>query len=379
MNDVKMRFFEDIEKIRGFACILVLMQHILHQCPIVLMHLMLPDFCKIGSGAVNIFFAISGFLITLSLMDKIESLRGDTFLSRLINAKPMLVSFYKRRFFRIVPVLLTVIILIGFFLLLTEDDLSWLPALLRTPFEVLCGVYNNAVELFVKNEKIHSFGMGPMWTLAVESQFYLFWPLVLIFCKNNNSRAVVSLVLGILFMIVVRPVCTGIFGFKYYMTHYNVSELFFGSFFAFLYDGKVENNINKKTFNLLAIILMLVIWWYPGAINDQIFYSNIVVTFASVLLVMMVIFCDGNLRLPILDSILRYLGKISYSFYVVQLFLAQVVIYFTNSIYFPKESFSTYEFICYQFIIYVMVLMIGSWLLYTFVEKPARSLGDSRK
>ncbi len=58
MSDNK--FLDDIGRLRGFACILVFIQHIMWIAPYNFLVQSLPSWLSIGSGAVHVFFAISG-------------------------------------------------------------------------------------------------------------------------------------------------------------------------------------------------------------------------------------------------------------------------------------------------------------------------------
>jgi peptidoglycan/LPS O-acetylase OafA/YrhL len=333
-----------------------------------------PSFLLFGSGAVHIFFAISGFIITLSLKAKFSSLPDGLFLDRLLAARKILLSFYKRRFFRIFPVMILVVILLGIFYCATENDLSWTSSLLRAPFEILFGSYSNSVELFVSQEKIHVGGIGPFWTLAIEAQFYILWPVVLLMCKNNNARALVSLCLGCFFLFIVNPLSVAFWGKKYYLIHNNVSELLLGSFFAFLYREEYSFAFSKKIAMLTSSILALLIWFYPSTVNAS-YFTGTIISLASVFIVVLAAFAEGSFAIPLLGKIFDFLGSRSFSFYALQLLLMNIVVWYTNSIYFPKESFSEYEFLFYQFIMLLALLLAIVELAYRFVEKPARQFG----
>ncbi|MDR0580665.1 MAG: acyltransferase [Holosporaceae bacterium] len=375
---MKIKFFDDIERLRGFACILVLIQHIAWACPLRFVYNIVPQCLLVGSGGVHLFFAISGFVVTLSLRDQLNSLANNVFLDRLLSAKELLLSFYKRRFFRIYPVVFFVMTLMCVFLNFAEDDLSWMSSFLRTPAEIFFGVYNNSAELFSGKERIHFGGLGPFWTLAVETQFYILWPIALLACKADNARAIVSLFLGVLFLTVIQPTLVAFYGFKYYAIYNGVSELFLGAFLAFLYERDSIEETSSKTAKLAATILALIIWFYPNAMKQE-FYVTVVVSSASVLLVAMAVFVKGSFRIPLLHYAFSFLGRRSFSFYAVQLLTANIIVFYTNSIYFPNESFSEYEFYCYQFIMFLVALFALTELTYRFIEKPFRRYGQGNQ
>jgi peptidoglycan/LPS O-acetylase OafA/YrhL len=110
-----------------------------------------------GWIGVQLFFALSGFLITGGLLD---TQRAANYFR----------AFYARRALRILPLYYTVLIV----LLMVVPALHLAPTLLRaTPKEQL------SLWLFTVNwTHAAPYGFAHFWSLAVEEQFYLFWPFV---------------------------------------------------------------------------------------------------------------------------------------------------------------------------------------------------------
>lgn len=380
--DRNLKFFDDIERLRGFACILVLVQHLVWICPYTFVIRTLPSWLFVGYGAVRIFFAISGFVITLSLMNKFGK-GDDPFIDKISAAKDWLLTFYKKRFFRIFPVVFTVLIIFGIFLLLTFKDLSWISPLLRAPFEIFFGTFNNIVELHWGNvsvneafDKVYGSGIGPLWTLAIDSLFYMIWPIVLLALQNNSQRAMVSLGLGLLFACMVSPLNYSYLGYHYYWTVNNIAELFFGAFLAFVYAKTGVSN--KKCNKFIPAIAALGVWIYPSLTHTYyLFCENIITTFLCVSVVAICVFFEGSFDFPLLGKAFKFLGKRSYSFYAIQLTLASIVVWFTDSIYFPKEWFSDSQtsFYTWQFVIFIVLLFAVTEVLFRLVEVPFRKLG----
>jgi peptidoglycan/LPS O-acetylase OafA/YrhL len=324
---------------------------------------------------MRIFFAISGFVVTLSLKKKLESISGEQFIDRLNSARSMLYSFYRNRFFRIFPVVFILLLTIFIFLSFTEGSMNFAVPLVRSFVDVFFGVYNYSIGAYQEMEKIHDWGVGPLWTLAIEGQFYLLWPIILLLCKNDNVRCIVSLGLGCLFLLIIQPMVSYFWGVSYYSTYNNLAELFLGSFFAFIYKEDVGKNANRGAGILAAVIMALAIWYYPSSLDRNVFFSKMMLSIISVSLVVLCVFVKGSFNPPLLGRILKHLGSRSYSFYVIHLFIANVTVWYVNSIYFPKESFSTYDFYKYELIIGTVSALVLAEILYRFVEKPLRNFG----
>jgi peptidoglycan/LPS O-acetylase OafA/YrhL len=134
----------ELDGIRGFAIIIIIFHHF--------NYINMRYFEGRGFLAVDVFFALSGFLITqilLSYREKGVKLR----------------KFYLRRIARLYPVLLLSVIGLTFFL---RDNLYFLD---RTP--------SIASVLYIKNFFPWGGVFGPMWSLSAEEQFYLIFPVIL--------------------------------------------------------------------------------------------------------------------------------------------------------------------------------------------------------
>ena len=138
------------------------------------------------SGAylsVDMFFLVSGFLITSLLVQEREQ-RGR------ISLK----AFYKRRALRLLPALAVLLTVVGVAAALSPGT-PWshdtLQALPWVAFYV--GNWNGAFYA-----SLHPLGaLGQTWSLSVEEQFYLIWPIILILlCRRLRYRTIAMLLVG---------------------------------------------------------------------------------------------------------------------------------------------------------------------------------------
>lgn len=220
MHKIQSKYFSHVDDLRAIAVILVIAYH----CDLELL-----DGGFIG---VDIFFVISGFLITNQVLDYRE-----------FNVFTLL-EFYAKRIARILPSLLItlwLVLLYGIFYLEPKmfDNLG------KEIFYSALGLMNwyyaqgvNYFEIGVEKPLIH------MWSLSVEEQFYLIIiPLILIFKRN-------LLVLKI-FVCVMLLISLGFSEYalltddkgSYYLLHFRAFELLIGVLISLMKDKLVKPNV----------------------------------------------------------------------------------------------------------------------------------------
>ena len=134
-----------------------------------------------GFLGVDLFFVISGYVITRLILDSIESTNG-------LDIK----KFYAARIRRLFPGLIVLLIVTSILIALFAPD-----AIRRfiqdTPF-VLTGT-NNWHLVALQQDYFQAIGRPPLlqhtWSLAVEFQFYLIWPIILYFVWRRFGKRVV--------------------------------------------------------------------------------------------------------------------------------------------------------------------------------------------
>jgi peptidoglycan/LPS O-acetylase OafA/YrhL len=166
----------ELDGIRGIAILLVIAQHI-----------SLPNTTLAGVVGVNLFFALSGYLITGILLAEIRE-----------TGKIDIRRFYERRVRRLLPALIAVVLVTGVVMALQGNLWSYLgPA---------------GVSLFYVSDIAKAAGydlgyLGHTWSLAMEEQFYLLWPALLLFLPRRFL--VPGVLLGILGAILLQITIVG--------------------------------------------------------------------------------------------------------------------------------------------------------------------------
>ncbi len=165
-----MKKIPQLDAVRGLAVLLVLV-HNTDQYPSHLLHLISDN----GWMGVDLFFVLSGFLITGILLDTKQS---DGYFR----------NFYARRCLRIWPLYYSVLL----FMFVIVPFVR--PSEAHAVFEARSSPWW-AFPIFLQNflVPIPAMATGPLgvtWSLAVEEQFYLVWPLVVRFCTEAQLRKI---------------------------------------------------------------------------------------------------------------------------------------------------------------------------------------------
>jgi peptidoglycan/LPS O-acetylase OafA/YrhL len=168
-----------LDGLRGVAILLVM-----------LTHLGIPGLQGAGSAGVTMFFTLSGFLIAALLLDE-----------RSVSGQVALAAFLSRRARRLLPALVLFLATMSMLGLTTLPVApSW-----RDLLGVLGGVGNLTVAM-----QGHDTVITQTWSLSVEEQFYVLWPLVLVVClrlgRGSLRLLAVLAAAGVVYPLVMRLV-----------------------------------------------------------------------------------------------------------------------------------------------------------------------------
>lgn len=130
------------------------------------------DWMPGGFIGVDLFFVLSGYVITRSLHQEIEA-----------SGSISLVSFYMRRAFRILPALL---VAVAGVIMLSAAAGQLSPSDLYAGLTVVTSTYN----WFLAHELLYGTDFVHLWSLSVEEQFYLLWPAAFLLLSKKRPGAV---------------------------------------------------------------------------------------------------------------------------------------------------------------------------------------------
>ena len=181
MNSSKLSYRAEIDGLRAIAVVSVILYH-------AKMILFGRDWFEGGFIGVDIFFVISGYLITRIILSELQSKGSFSFL-----------NFYERRSRRILPMLIVVVLitfLYGFFTLLPSEmrelSLSSLFSILFTSnfffFEITT---EYGAESSLLKPMLHT------WSLGVEEQFYLVFPILAIVAYKHFRKHFLTILVGL--------------------------------------------------------------------------------------------------------------------------------------------------------------------------------------
>jgi peptidoglycan/LPS O-acetylase OafA/YrhL len=203
-----------LDGLRGVAVLLVMLLHFTTSMPLPARSLAggIRRALQFGWVGVDLFFVLSGFLITGILADN-------------RSAPGFFATFYARRALRILPIYVAALLVVFHLVPLVLGPVD---ADSRTEL---------AFWLFVANFRELSYGLaklvGHFWSLAIEEQFYLVWPLIVVACTRRTSRRVAAATIVAAPILRFAALRLGVSGSAvYHFTPYRLDGLAMGAWIA---------------------------------------------------------------------------------------------------------------------------------------------------
>lgn len=343
-----MRYRAEIDGLRAVAVV-----------PVVFFHAGFELFSG-GFIGVDVFFVISGFLITANIMDDLEKNRFS------------ILNFYERRARRILPALFFA----TFFTLMFS--VSFLP-----PHAVKnVGESVVAVSLFLSNIFFYietdyfanTAELAPLlhtWSLGVEEQFYIFFPVFLLVLKSSTKtliRLATAFILILSFILAEWWVRIDS-QFAFFMPITRFWELAFGSLIA-LYGDRIigPKSIIKR--EILAFSGIILITLSIFIFERETIFPGINAIYPVLGCAMVIIFADSNSLIGKILSVkpLVKIGLISYSLYLSH----NIVFALSRNIGFALSDFYT------QITLITLSIIIAIFSFF-YIEKPLRFIALDRK
>jgi peptidoglycan/LPS O-acetylase OafA/YrhL len=271
-----------------------------------------------GFLGVDLFFALSGFLITTLLIDELQ--RTNTI---------DLIGFWGRRLRRLLPAVMVLLVVVVVFFRLFADAGQWIIA--RNDVVWSQFYMANWHQIYSGSGYWDAFAAPSafehLWSLAIEEQFYLVWPiLVMVAWRIGRARGLAALTsIGIVASFVaILAIYNGGDPTRVYMgTDTRSFSLLCGAFVALPAIRKfITTGIQKfRTIaSGLTIVLVLVIglmWFTVDGQSEWLFRGGLFAhSIASALLAILVASSSSKLSVIFSWRPLAYIGKLSYALYL---------------------------------------------------------------
>ena len=309
-----------------------------------------------GFLGVDIFFVLSGFLIT-SLLLKDHA-----------NKQPGMVGrFYKRRALRLLPALYALLI-VDFFVAWLESarmDFQW-----RTTWRALLYLNNwNVVWNFRGSRK----DLGHLWSLGIEEQFYIVWPavvLLMLALKLHHQIIITVLSLAIAAIVVHRINLWNddiYWLFIYIRTDTRVDSLLVGALFAYVYR---HYRVPSQVLNWAATLCFAGLMYIKYELDASPFIMKTGFTVIAVLAGIIILAAAEGAWFAnrvLISRPLTIIGKVSYGLYLWHLPVFLILGRHVTSGPKPLRILAG--------IIVASVVTVISWF---FIEKPFLNLKNRR-
>lgn len=287
-----MKYRTDIDGLRGLAVIAVLLFHA---------GLPVPG----GFIGVDVFFVISGFLITGILVHSAE------------NKKLSVIDFYKRRIIRLYPALCATLILT-----MLAGFLIFDPSMLIEMVRSATWAAFSASNIYFFNDGGYfaaSSDVKPLlhtWSLGVEQQFYLVWPFVIMIgvFLGRKPLAIMLILISVVSVFLSQKYLSIDSSASYFLTPMRVFELSIGGVLA-LVKRDCNSNVCKE---ILCIIGIVIIVASSLMMNSESPFPGFMALIPCAGAALCIYSGSANLSGTLLrNKLLIFIGTISYSLYLV--------------------------------------------------------------
>lgn len=340
-----MNYRREIDGIRALAVL-----------PVIFFHAGFENFSG-GFVGVDVFFVISGYLITTVILDELEL------------GKFSIVNFYERRARRILPALFLVMLVcipFAWFLLLPSDMKDFSKSLVAVSvflsnilFWRESGYFDTAAEL---KPLLHT------WSLAVEEQYYVLFPLFLMFGWKLGRRWIL-LFLGLLFatsLAVAQWATYAKPNAAFYLLPTRGWELLIGAFAAFYLSKANRLEFSQATREVGGWLGFALIFYAVFLYNKATPFPGLYALVPTVGALLIILFATQETIVGkfVGNKVFVFVGVISYSAYLWhQPLLAFAKVYTFNQLDIKLASAA------------IILSLVLAFLSFKFVETPFRSNG----
>ena len=301
----RLRHIPELDGARGLAALMVFFHHVcfstIHTDQWSPGVVLLRKISEYGSTGVDLFFVLSGFLITSIL---IETRHRPSYYP----------DFYWKRVLRILPLYVTCLVLV----------LTFFPEMWR-------GVLLSMVFLVNFGSVFHIGMFGPFWSLAIEEQFYLIWPSIV---RPHSVRQLARWSASLAILCILVRLFAGYFDHRnYFYTFYRCDGLALGALMACWFEQRSDRPAAHRRENLvlnggllLGVALLLVGFYLVAPRNAGFvapFFQTGITLIAAAFIGRLIRDSGRSYLAPLRSPALTFFGLISYAFYMLHLFVLE--------------------------------------------------------
>ena len=352
---MKINYRPDIDGLRAISVLAVIFYH----APIK----SLNEVFSGGYVGVDIFFVISGYLITSIIYKELISTGNFSFK-----------YFYERRIRRIIsPLIFVIIIIIPFawYFLLPFSILDLSKSILYSlGFTSNFYFYFTGQEYDAPNSLYIPF--LHTWSLSIEEQYYIIFPIIFFFIFKYANKYVFSIFLTIFFLsLIISQIGSKNFStLNFYILPTRAWELLLGSILAHIHLKSNFQLSNKIILNLMPFLGLLLIFYSFLNFDHETFHPSIITLMPTIGVALIIMFFNKDVFLYKVLSLkpLVFLGLISYSLYLWHYPIFALVRY---------AEIDVYNIVGKLFLFGSIIIL--SLISYFFIERPSRNNKNSFK
>lgn len=328
-----------------------------------------------GSNAVNCFFVLSGFLISYLLLIEISN-------TGTVSVK----NFYFKRILRIWPIYYLVIFSVQFIFpaIMNSMGLEW-KTVSKTSFLYYIAILPNISYLFFDTGKLFH-----LWSIGVEEQFYLVWAPLVKWFKNNIVLLCISVIFFKLIILVILKANSHNFeiinNIYLFVKQFKIEQMCIGglgAYFAFKNTKEICTFVLFKWYSQVLIYLILIFFLTTNLeILENSYLREIYILLFNklgffiipflFLYVILNLSLNKKSLLNLENKVFKFLGEISYGFYVYHFLSVIVTIFILSKL---NLIVGTIPYALLFYLVAISLNVLVSWLSNKYFEKPIIKYG----
>jgi peptidoglycan/LPS O-acetylase OafA/YrhL len=339
MDPEKHSYITQLDALRAISVLMVLFYHWLPYVTFLHTH-------QIGPYGVSVFFVLSGFLITRGLLVDKDYVEADKY-----TVANRFKNFILKRSLRIFPIYY---LLLAFLFALNFETIR---------SEIYWHLFYSSNILYFVNCEFSN-GLAHLRSLAVEEQFYIIWPSILLLIPKKHllTTLLICILLGSVIFFLLADVTRGTL-----LMPARIDAFAWGGLLAYALHR--QHDILTRFFlskwilissSMLFLAAELDIFSILNPLKQPLFYLSV-----TCIIIVLCYGVKGWAGGVLSCSPLLYLGKISYGIYLYHNVMQWLLPYFFKLVHIP---FPDNEWI--KFSLLLIVTLIVSTVSYNFIEKP---------